>query len=147
MLIDVAWKRSENDLQRERQTLSLTFSAYCCLFSGDFNLLCPLSWKRERGTVSWVPHAILGTKVSNFMKCKSSLMYCQLYTSVSLSLQRQKSHLIQFDNITGSWFEKCSSHPSKDTHSTHTWTHNTLFASLVYGLPEAPPFPINFIGS
>lgn len=92
-------------------------------------------------------HAILGTKLSNFIKCTSSLMYCQLHKFLSLPLQRWKTHLIQFDKRTGSWFEKCSSHHSRDTHNTHGETHNTLFASLVYGLPAAPPLPINFIGS
>lgn len=47
-----------------------------------------------------------------------------------LSPQRGKSHLIQYDNRTGSWFEKCSSHHSRDAHITRRETHNTLFASL-----------------
>ncbi len=147
----LAWKKNENDLLRERQSLSLALSAYHSRLSRrkriseeDFNLLCSLSRKRERelsGTVSGERHAILSTEVSSFIKCTSSLMYCQLHTFLSLPLQRRKSHLIQFDNRTGSWFEKCSSHHSRDTHNTHTHTHADTYTDTQHSLCQLSLWP------
>lgn len=118
----------------------------------DFNLLGSWSWKRrraqwhsERSVPSWAPKSAIFIKMYESYTGLDVLPAAHI--SVSLSLRRWKSHLIQFDNRTGSWFEKCSSHHSRDTHNTHMQTHNTLSASLVYGLPAAPPLPINFIGS
>lgn len=146
MLMDVAWKKSENDLLRERQLLSFTFSAYRCHLShkkgnlrGGFQL--PLLGCREKGETEraqryseWRAPCHLEHQSQQFFKMYEwldVLPVAHISVCLSLSLCGDENHI--WSNLITELGHDLRNvpHTTAGTHTTHAHaTHSAPLCQL-----------------